>query len=149
MFIEFQTKDDKSISYNVEKLVFVGEMGEDVSVMFEDGTHALFPDEYVSFVKRLIGLAKTVANPSVYMQFETKKHERIAFPIRRVFYILELKETTAIMFDDGTRIEVLDNYSDVMERIYKRIDTALIRTNSTDEIKSMEKGAKGAKTVDN
>ena len=79
MFIEFQTKDDKSISYNVEKLVFVGEMGEDVSVMFEDGTHALFPDEYVSFVKRLIGLTKTIANPSVYMQFETKKQERIDY----------------------------------------------------------------------
>ena len=136
MFIEFQTKDDKSISYNVEKLVFVGEMGEDVSVMFEDGTHALFPDEYVSFVKRLIALTKTVADPSVFMQFETKKQERIAFPIRRVFYILEQENTTAIMFDDGTRIEVLGNYSDIMQRIYKRIDTVVIRTNESMESKN-------------
>ena len=136
MFIEFQTKDDKAISYNVEKLVFVGEMGEDVSVMFEDGTHALFPDEYVSFVKRLIALTKTIADPSVFMQFETKKQERIAFPIRRVFYILEQENTTAVMFDDGTRIEVLGKYSDIMERIYKRIDTAVIRSNSLEETKS-------------
>ena len=133
MFIEFQTKDDKAISYNVEKL---GEMGEDVSVMFYDGTHALFPDEYVSFVKRLIALTKTIADPSVFMQFETKKQERIAFPIRRVFYILEQENTTAVMFDDGTRIEVLGKYSDIMERIYKRIDTAVIRSNSLEETKS-------------
>ena len=136
MFIEFQTKDDKAISYNVEKLVFVGEMGENVSVMFEDGTHALFPDEYVSFVKRLISLTKTIADPSVFMQFETKKQERIAFPIRRVFYILEQENTTAVMFDDGTRIEVLGKYSDIIERIYKRIDTAVIRSNSLEETKS-------------
>ncbi len=124
MFIEFQTKDDKAISYNVSNIVFIGEMKENVSVMFDDNSHVIFPDEYVAVVKRLIGLSKTV-DPSAYVQFTTKKEERIAFPVRRVFYILEQEHTTAIMFNDGTRIEVLEEYESVMKRIYVKIDVAV------------------------
>lgn len=125
IFIEFQTKDDKAISYNVENVVFVGEMKDKVSVLLSDGTHLLLSDEYVSVVKDLIEKTKSLIDPSVYVQFETKKEERIAFPIRRVFYILEQEETTAIMFNDGTRIEVLSDYGSVMKRINSRFEVAV------------------------
>lgn len=127
MFIEFQTKDDKAISYNVENVVFVGEMKDKVSVLLSDGTHLLLSDEYVFVVKDLIEKTKSLIDLSVYVQFETKKEERIAFPIRRVFYILEQEETSAIMFNDGTRIEILGEYADVMERIRRKIDFGVIR----------------------
>ena len=130
MFIEFQTKDDKAISYNVGNIVFIGEMKENVSVMFDDNTHAIFPDEYVAVVKKLIGLSRTV-EPSAYVQFTTKKEERIAFPVRRIFYVLEQEHTTAIMFNDGTRIEVVEDYESVMRRIYEKIDVAVTVDAST------------------
>lgn len=136
MFIEFQTKDDKAISYNVNNLVFVGEMKENVSVMFEDGTHVLFTDEYNDVVKKLLSLSKIVADSAMFIQFDTKKNERIAFPIRRVFYILEQDFNTAIMFNDGTRIEVTDEYSTVMKRINSRLDVGVIRPNNIEETKS-------------
>ncbi len=136
MFIEFQTKDDKAISYNVENIVFVGEMKESVSIMFNDCTHFILPDEYVSVVKKLIVHSKAIVNPSVYVQFETKKEERIAFPLRRVFYILEQEEATAIMFNDGTRIEVLQDYNTVMKSINGKIDTVVERPTTAKEIKS-------------
>lgn len=129
MFIEFQTKDDKAISYNVGNIVFIGEMKENVSVMFDDNTHVIFPDEYVAVVKKLIGLSRTV-EPSAYVQFTTKKEERIAFPVRRIFYVLEQEHTTAIMFNDGTRIEVVEDYESVMRRIYVKIDVAVTVDNS-------------------
>lgn len=135
MFIEFQTKDDKAISYNVSNIVFVGEMKESVSVMFDDNSHVIFTDEYVAVVKKLIGLSRTV-DPSVYVQFTTKKEERIAFPLRRVFYILEEETNTAIMFNDGTRIEVIEEYSAVMKRIYSKLDIAVERPNNLEESKS-------------
>ena len=128
IFIEFQTKDDKAISYNVENVVFVGEMKDKVSILLSDGTHLLLSDEYVSVVKDLIEKTKSLIDPSVYMQFETKKEERIAFPIRRVFYILEKEETTAIMFNDGTRIEVMSDYGSVMKRINSRFEVAVERS---------------------
>ena len=122
MFIEFQTKDDKRISYNVEKIVFVGEMNEDVSVMFIDGTHVIFPDEYVSTVKNLIKLSREIPVSCVFAQFKTKKEERIAFPLGRVFFILEeTNDTTIIMFDDGTRIIVIDDYEIVINRIKDKL----------------------------
>lgn len=136
MFIEFQTKDDKAIFYNVENIVFVGEMNESVSILFYDGTHFILPDEYVHVVKRLIELSKLIVNPSVYVQFETKKEERIAFPIRRVFYILEQEETTAIMFNDGTRIEVLQDYTAVIKAINGKIEQAVERPTTARETKS-------------
>lgn len=135
MFIEFQTKDDKAISYNVSNIVFVGEMKESVSVMFDDNSHVIFTDEYVAVVKKLIGLSRTV-DPSVYVQFTTKKEERIAFSLRRVFYILEEETNTAIMFNDGTRIEVIEEYSAVMKRIYSKLDIAVERPNNLEESKS-------------
>ena len=135
MFIEFQTKDDKAISYNVNNVVFVGEMNESVSVMFDDSSHVLFADEYVDVVKRLIGLSRNV-DPSVYVQFFTKKEERIAFPLRRVFYILEQETNTAIMFNDGTRIEVVEEYGAVMKRIYNKIDIAVERPNNIEKTQS-------------
>ncbi|MBQ5929968.1 MAG: hypothetical protein IIX02_04160 [Clostridia bacterium] len=137
MFIEFQTKDDKAISYNVGNIVFIGEMKENVSVMFDDNTHVIFPDEYVAVVKKLIGLSRTV-EPSAYVQFTTKKEERIAFPVRRIFYVLAQEHTTAIMFNDGTRIEVVEDYESVMRRIYVKIDVAVTVDNSilAEEIKS-------------
>ena len=131
MFIEFQTKDDKAISYNVSNIVFVGEMKESVSIMFDDNSHAIIPDEYVAVVKRLIVLSRTV-DPSVYVQFTTKKEERIAFPLRRVFYILEQETTTAIMFNDGTRMEVIEDYEAVMKRLYAKIEVAAERPNCTE-----------------
>ena len=136
MFIEFQTKDDKAIFYNVRNIVFVGEMKDSVSIMFEDGTHAILPDEYVAVVKKLIELSKIIVNLSMYVQFETKKQERIAFPIRRVFYILEQENNTAIMFNDGTRIEVLEDYKTVLERIFKKLDIGVERLSFTEETKS-------------
>ena len=136
MFIEFQTKDDKAIFYNVENIVFVGEMNESVSILFYDGTHFILPDEYVHVVKRLIELSKLIVNPSVYVQFETKKEERIAFPLRRVFYILEQEETTAIMFNDGTRIEVLQDYTAVIKAINGKIEQAVERPTTARETKS-------------
>ena len=136
MFIEFQTKDDKAISYNVNNLVFVGEMKGSVSVMFDDGTHAILHDEYADVVKRLINLSKVEIHPFTYVQFLTKKEERIAFPVRRVFYILEQDGGTAIMFNDGTRIEILDEYGDVIKRIYAKLETAVERPNDTEETKS-------------
>ena len=132
MFIEFQTKDDKAIYYNVSNIVFVGEMGETVSILFDDGTHALLSDEYVAVVKKLIELSRTV-DPCVYVQFMTKKNERIAFPIRRVFYILEQETNTAIMFNDGTRIEVIDECETVIKRIYSKLDIAVERPTTAEE----------------
>ena len=122
MFIEFQTKDDKSIFYNVHNVVFIGEMDEQVSVLFDDGTHAIVPDEYAEVVKKVIELTKPVINPSMFVQLTTKKEERIAVPLRRIFYILEQEETTAIMFNDGTRIEVLDEHGAVLKRIYEKLN---------------------------
>lgn len=136
MFIEFQTKDDKAISYNVNNIVFIGEMKESVSVMFDDNSHVIFTDEYGVVVKRLIGLSKAIVDPSVYVQFETRKEERIAFPIRRVFYILEQETATAIMFNDGTRIEVLQDYDTVMKSINGKLEKAVERLNNIEEIKS-------------
>ena len=136
MFIEFQTKDDKAISYNVNHIVFVGEMKESVSVMFDDNSHVIFTDEYGGVVKRLIGLTKAIVDPSVYVQFETRKEERIAFPIRRVFYILEQETATAIMFNDGTRIEVLQDYSTVMKSINGKVEKAVECPTATEKIKS-------------
>lgn len=135
MFIEFQTKDDKAISYNVSNIVFVGEMKESVSIMFDDNSHVIIPDEYVAVVKRFIGLSRTV-DPSVYVQFTTKKEERIAFPLRRIFYVLEQETTTAIMFNDGTRMEVIEKYDVVMKRLFEKIERAVKRPNSTEETKS-------------
>ena len=122
MFIEFQTKDDKSIFYNVHNVVFIGEMDEQVSVLFDDGTHAIVPDEYAEVVKKVIELTKPVINPSMFVQLTTKKEERLAVPLRRIFYILEQEETTAIMFNDGTRIEVLDEHDAVLKRIYEKLN---------------------------
>ena len=136
MFIEFQSKDDKAISYNVNNIVFIGEMKENVSVMFDDNSHVIFTDEYGVVVKRLIGLSKVIVDLSVYVQFETRKEERIAFPIRRVFYILEQETATAIMFNDGTRIEVLQDYDTVMKTINAKVEKAVERLNTTEEIKS-------------
>lgn len=135
MFIEFQMNDDKAISYNVSNIVFIGEMKENVSIMFDDNSHVIIPDEYVAVVKKLIGLSRRV-NPYVYVQFTTKKEERIAFPLRRVFYILEQETTTAIMFNDGTRIEVIEDYEAVMKRLFEKIEVAEERSNSTKETKS-------------
>ena len=136
MFIEFQTKDDKSIFYNVNNLVFIGEMNENVSVMFNDGTHAILPDEYAEVVKKVIGLSKTVIDPSLYVQFSTKKEERIAFPIKRIFYVLEEEDGTAIMFSDGTRIEITEEIETVMKRIVTKLDIGVERPNNAEKIKS-------------
>ena len=136
MFIEFQTKDDKTIFYNVNDLVFIGEMDENVSVMFDDGTHAILPDEYAEVVKKVIGLSKTIIDPSLYVQFSTKKEERIAFPIRRVFYILEKDIGTAVMFNDGTRIELLDDCDDVIKRISAKLGIEIEFTKIPEETKS-------------
>lgn len=136
MFIEFQTKGDKSVLYNVNNIVFVGEMKDSVSVMFDDCSHVIFPDEYVDVVKRVIELSKVVVAPSVFVQFDTKKEERIAIPIRRVFYILEQENTTAIMFNDGTRIEVLQDFGAVKKSVYGKIETAVFRPTVAQESKS-------------
>ena len=73
MFIECQTHYDKSISYNVNNIVFIGEMKEKVSLLFDNGTFVYLPDEYVSIVKELIELSKVEISPFLYVQFTTRK----------------------------------------------------------------------------
>ena len=54
MFIECQTQFDKAILYNVNNIVFVGDMKDKVSLLFDDGTFYQLPDEYNSIVKKII-----------------------------------------------------------------------------------------------
>lgn len=136
MFIECQTQFGKAILYNVNNIVFVGDMKDKVSFQLDDGTFCQFPDEYNSIVKRIIELSKLEPSPSAYIQFTTKKEERIAFPIRRIFYIIEQTSTTAIMFNDGTRIELLEDFETVASRILARFDQAVEYPNSNQESKS-------------
>lgn len=136
MFIECQTQFDKSILYNVNNLVFVGDMKDKVSLLFDDGTFYQLPDEYNSIVKRIIELSKLEPRPSAYIQFTTNKEERISFSLRRVFYILEQESTTAIMFNDGTRIEVLEDYNTIAKRVLGRFECAVERTQNVQETKS-------------
>ena len=136
MFIEFETKDDKRIFYNVNNVVFVGEMADKVSIMFDDGTHAIYPDEYMNVAKKFIELSKIVVDSSMYVQFTTRKDERIAFPIKRIFYALEEEDGTAIMFNDGTRIEITEEIEMVIKRIIAKLDIGVERPNNTEKIKS-------------
>ena len=136
MFIECQTQFGKAILYNVNNIVFVGDMKDKVSFQLDDGTFCQFPDEYNSIVKRIIELSKLEPSPSAYIQFTTKKEERIAFPIRRIFYIIEQTSTAAIMFNDGTRIELLEDFETVASRILARFDQAVEYPKSNQESKS-------------
>lgn len=136
MFIEYEKNDGKLISINVNNIVFVGEMKEKVSLYFTNGTFLHLPDEYVSIVKRFIELSKVEISSSLYVQFSTKKDERIAFPIKRIFSILEEENTTAILFDDGTRIEVLEDYTAVIARINGKLEQGLNAPNRNEETKS-------------
>lgn len=136
MFIECQTQFGKAILYNVNNIVFVGDMKDKVSFQLDDGTFCQFPDEYNSIVKRIIELSKLEPSPSAYIQFMTKKEERIAFPIRRIFYIIEQTSNTAIMFNDGTRIELLEDFETVASRILARFDQAVEYPKSIQESKS-------------
>lgn len=136
MFIECQTQFGKAILYNVNNIVFVGDMKDKVSFQLDDGTFCQFPDEYNSIVKRIIELSKLEPSPSAYIQFTTKKEERIAFPIRRIFYIIEQTSTTAIMFNDGTRIELLEDFETVASRILARFDQAVEYPKNNQESKS-------------
>ena len=136
MFIECQTQFDKAILYNVNNIVFVGDMKDKVSLLFDDGTFYQLPDEYNSIVKRIIELSKLEPRPSAYIQFTTNKEERISFSLRRVFYILEQETTTAVMFNDGTRIELLDDFSTVAKRVLDRFEYAVERTQGNEKIKS-------------
>ena len=136
MFIECQTHYDKQISYNVNNVVFVGEMKEKVSLLFDNGTFVYLPDEYVSIVKELIEISKVEISPFLYVQFTTKKEERIAFPVKRIFSITEEETTTAILFTDGTRIEVFEDYNTVLARVRSKIKQGLERPNKIEETKS-------------
>lgn len=136
MFIECQTQFDKAILYNVNNIVFVGDMKDKVSLLFDDGTFYQLPDEYNSIVKRIIELSKLEPRPSAYIQFTTNKEERISFSLRRVFYILEQETTTAVMFNDGTRIELLDDFSTVAKRVLDRFEYAVERTQGNEKTKS-------------
>ena len=136
MFIECQTHYDKSISYNVNNLVFVGEMKEKVSLLFDNGTFVHLPDEYVSIVKELIELSKVEISPFLYVQFTTRKEERIAFPVKRIFSITEEESTTAVLFNDGTRIEVLEDYDTVLARIRSKVKQGLEQPNEDKKTKS-------------
>ena len=136
MFIECQTISDKSILYNVNNIVFIGDMKDKVSILFDDGTFYQISDEYNSIVKKIIELARLEPRPSEYIQFTTNKEERISFSIRRVFYILEQGSTTAIMFIDGTRIELLEDFSTVAKRVLRRFEYAVEQPKSNQEIKS-------------
>ena len=136
MFIECQTQFDKAILYNVNNIVFVGDMKDKVSLLFDDGTFYQLPDEYNSIVKRIIELSKLEPRPSAYIQFTTNKEERISFSLRRVFYILEQETTTAVMFNDGTRIDLLDDFSTVAKRVLDRFEYAVERTQGNEKIKS-------------
>ena len=136
MFIECQTQFGKAILYNVNNIVFVGDMKDKVSFQLDDGTFCQFPDEYNSIVKRIIELSKLEPSPSAYIQFTTNKEERISFSLRRVFYILEQETTTAVMFNDGTRIELLDDFSTVAKRVLDRFEYAVERTQGNEKIKS-------------
>ena len=136
MFIECQTQFGKAILYNVNNIVFVGDMKDKVSFQLDDGTFCQFPDEYNSIVKRIVELSKLEPSPSAYIQFTTKKEERIAFPIRRIFYIIEQTSTTAIMFNDGTRIELLEDFETVASRILARFDQAVEYPKNNQESKS-------------
>ena len=136
MFIECQTQFDKAILYNVNNIVFVGDMKDKVSLLFDDGPFYQLPDEYNSIVKRIIELSKLEPRPSAYIQFTTNKEERISFSLRRVFYILEQETTTAVMFNDGTRIELLDDFSTVAKRVLDRFEYAVERTQGNEKIKS-------------
>ena len=111
-------------------------MKDKVSFQLDDGTFCQFPDEYNSIVKRIIELSKLEPSPSAYIQFMTKKEERIAFPIRRIFYIIEQTSNTAIMFNDGTRIELLEDFETVASRILARFDQAVEYPKSNQESKS-------------
>jgi len=136
MFIECQTISDKSILYNVNNIVFIGDMKDKVSILFDDGTFYQISDEYNSIVKKIIELSRLEPRPSEYIQFTTNKEERISFSIRRVFYILEQESTTAIMFIDGTRIELLEDFSTVAKRVLGRFEYAVEQPKSNQEIKS-------------
>ena len=136
MFIECQTHYDKAVFYNVHSIVFVGENKHKVSLQFVDGSFCNISDEYVAIVKRIIELAKIEISPFLFVQFTTKKEERIAFPVRRIFYILEEENFTAIMFNDGTRIEVIEDYETVIGRIYGKLNYAVERPNNIEETKS-------------
>ena len=136
MFIECQTQFDKAILYNVNNIVFVGDMKDKVSLLFDDGTFYQLPDEYNSIVKRIIELSKLEPRPSAYIQFTTNKEERISFSLRRVFYILEQETTTAVMFNDGTRIDLLDDFSTVAKRVLDRFEYAVERTQGNEKTKS-------------
>ena len=136
MFIECQTISDKSILYNVNNIVFIGDMKDKVSILFDDGTFYQISDEYNSIVKKIIELSRLEPRPSEYIQFTTNKEERISFSLRRVFYILEQESTTAIMFIDGTRIELLEDFSTVAKRVLGRFEYAVEQPKSNQEIKS-------------
>ena len=136
MFIECQTISDKSILYNVNNIVFIGDMKDKVSILFDDGTFYQISDEYNSIVKKIIELSRLEPRPLEYIQFTTNKEERISFSLRRVFYILEQESTTAIMFIDGTRIELLEDFSTVAKRVLGRFEYAVEQPKSNQEIKS-------------
>ena len=136
MFIECQTHYDKAIFYNVHTIVFVGEMKDKVSLQFIDGSFCNISDEYVAIVKKIIELSKIEISPFLFVQFTTKKEERIAFPVRRIFFILEEENFTAVMFDDGTRIEVVEDFETVIGRIYGKLNYAVECTNNKAETKS-------------
>ena len=136
MFIEFQTQFDKSILYNVNNIVFIGDMKEKVSLLFNDGTFSQIPDEYNSVVKKIIELSRLEPCPSAYIQFTTNKEERIVFSLRQVFYILEEESTTAVMLNDGTRIELLEDFSTVAKRVLDRFEKAVKLSNNHQENKS-------------
>ena len=125
MFVEFHTAEDSRVAYNVKDILFVGEAGENASLMFADGSFVEIPDKYIDIAKRIAAKAKRLVAPAVFAQFSTKKEERIAYNLYRVFLIEEYESGTVFVFDDGTRLEALEEYDVVMERIAEKIDKAL------------------------
>ena len=117
MFIECENHYGKR-SYNVNNIVFVGEMKDKVSLYFDNGTFLHLSDDYVFIVKRFIEITKIEISSSVYVQFTTKKDERIAFPVKR------------------TRIEVLEDYDTVLSRINSKIGIPLEHLKIDEEIKN-------------
>lgn len=135
MFIECENHYGKR-SYNVNNIVFVGEMKDKVSLYFDNGTFLHLSDDYVSIVKRFIEITKIEISSSVYVQFTTKKDERIAFPVKRIFSIWEENGFTSILFNDCTRIEVLEDYDAVLSRINSKIGIPLEHIKIDEEIKN-------------
>ena len=100
-------------------------MGEKSSLMFADGSFVEIPDNYINIAKSIAAKAKMLVAPAVFVQFGTKKEERIAYNLYRVFCIEEYEDGTIFVFDDGTRLEVQEEYTVVMERIAEKIDKVL------------------------